>query len=44
MIHIGKTYLKRENNKSYLCSDVTIETKKLTLWFSIDSKYEDYLW
>ncbi len=43
MIHIGKTYLKRENNKSYLCSDVTIETKKLTLWFSIDSKYEDYL-
>ncbi len=43
MIHIGKTYIKREKSKSFLCSDVIINDNKITLWFSIDTKYENYL-
>ncbi len=43
MIHIGKTYIKREKSKSFLCSDVIINNNKITLWYSIDTEYENYL-
>ena len=43
MLHIGKSYIVRENGTSRLCADLTIGDRRTTLWFSVDSAQEEYL-
>lgn len=43
MMRIGKTYVERRDDKSYLCADIVIAGHKATLWFAIEQSQEDYL-
>lgn len=43
MIKIGKTYIVRQNDMSRLCSDITINERRTTLWFAVNSPQEDFL-
>ena len=43
MMRIGKTYVERKDDKSYLCADIVISGHRATLWFAIERSQEDYL-
>lgn len=43
MLKIGKTYLEKAEGKTRLCADVSINNRGTTLWFAVDSNYEDHL-
>lgn len=43
MLKIGKTYLERADENTRLCSDVRINDRGTTLWFSADSAHEELL-
>lgn len=42
-ISIGKPYIKKNGNKSRLCSVLTENDKTYEMWFEVDAEYEKYL-
>lgn len=43
MICIGNPYIKRNENKSRVCSDITIDDINYEMYFEVDSEYEEFL-
>jgi hypothetical protein len=42
-LEIRQPYIKKTGNKSRICSDISWEDRSRTLWFEVESEYEDCL-
>lgn len=43
MLKIGKTYLTQENGSTRLCADLTISSRRTTLWFGVNNIHSCFL-
>ena len=43
MLKIGKSYVAYRGKRARLCADITVEGRKMTLWFAVDRRRRDCL-
>ena len=43
MIRLEKPYLRKEENRVFLCAPITLEGKRQEAWFSTEPEYGRYL-
>jgi len=43
MIKIGKNYIVYKETDAQLCSDIMLNEQKITVWFSVETREEEYL-
>ena len=43
MIRLEKPYLRKEENRVFLCAPITLEGKRQEAWFSTEPEYGQYL-